>query len=134
MNQALLSYNQYLMSQVETAPPEKLMLMLFDGMLRFTRQAMDALDAGDIAAANTFVKKTQNILKELMITMDMKKGGQITRNLFDLYEFYHHQLMTAVFRKDRTIIEEVHDALREWRETWGEAVKRAAVEKQGNLA
>lgn len=130
MNQTVVSYNQYLISQVETAPPERLMLMLFDGMIRFTHQAMACLDQGDVIGMNKQVKNTQNILSELMVTMNMETGGPIARNLFDLYEFYHNRLMVAVFKKDREILLEVHQAIREWRMTWGEAVKRAAGEKQ----
>ncbi|MBM3274240.1 MAG: flagellar export chaperone FliS [Candidatus Sericytochromatia bacterium] len=122
-------YAQYQTAQFETAPPEKLLLMLFDGAIRFTNTAMKAMEERNIQIAHTNCIKVQNILTELMSTLRFDVGGDIAKNLFDLYEYLHHRTITANMKKDPTILEEVSGHLRDLREAWAQAAKNAAAEK-----
>ena len=62
---------QYQQQQVLTAPPDKLLLMLFDGALRFCGQAKKALEAGELAECHQFIIKTQDIIIELESSLNM---------------------------------------------------------------
>lgn len=122
-------YAQYQTAQFETAPPERLLLMLFDGAIRFTNTAIKAMQESNIPIAHQNCIKVQNILTELMSTLRFDVGGDIARNLFDLYEYLHHRTITANMKKDPSILEEVGTHLREMRDTWAQAAKNVATEK-----
>ena len=122
-------YAQYQTAQFETAPPEKLLLMLFDGAIRFANTAIKAMQDKNIQIAHTNCIKVQNILTELMSTLRFDVGGDIARNLFDLYEYLHHRTIMANMKKDPEILEEVASHLRDLRESWSQAAKNVAAEK-----
>jgi len=122
-------YAQYQSAQFETAPPEKLLIMLFDGAIRFTNTAIKAIDEKNIQIAHTNCIKVQNILTELMSTLRFDVGGDIAKNLFDLYEYLHHRTIMANMKKDPAILEEVAGHLRDLREAWATAAKNVAAEK-----
>lgn len=122
-------YAQYQLSQLETAPPERLLLMLFDGAIRFANTAIKAMQDKNVEVSHTNCVKVQNILAELMSTLKFDIGGDIPKNLFDLYEYLHHRMVTANMRKDVKIIEEVLGHLRDLREAWGQAAKNVALER-----
>ncbi|MBI6545393.1 MAG: flagellar export chaperone FliS [Cyanobacteria bacterium NC_groundwater_1444_Ag_S-0.65um_54_12] len=122
-------YAQYQSTQFETAPPERLLIMLFDGAIRFANMAMKAMRERDVPLAHNNCVKVQNILSELMSTLRFDIGGDIARNLFDLYEYLHHRTVTANIKKDPLAMEEVISHLRDLRETWLQAAKNVAAER-----
>ena len=116
-------YAQYQQTQIETAPPERLLLMLYDGAIRFGNTAKLAIENKDTQGANNYCIKVQNILTELMVTLRMDVGGDIAQNLFDLYEYMLHRMVQANVNKDPKPVEEVVGHLKELREAWGQAAK-----------
>ena len=118
-------YAAYKQSSVETATPDKLLLMLFNGGIKFLRQAETALSVQDYTEADKYLVKVQDILSELMMTLDMEKGGQIAQNLYQLYDFYRRQTLTANLRKDSALLPPVLEFFQEFRDTWAEAAKKA---------
>lgn len=116
-------YAQYQQTQIETAPPERLLLMLYDGAIRFCNTAKKAMEDKDPKTANVYCIKVQNILNELMVTLRMDVGGDLPRNLFDLYEYMHHRTVTANVYKDPKPLEEVAAHLKDLREAWAQAAK-----------
>ncbi|MFS8652347.1 MAG: flagellar export chaperone FliS, partial [Caldibacillus sp.] len=64
-------YQAYRRNAVNTATPGELTLMLYDGCLKFIRLAKEAINNNDIQAKNTNIQKAQNIITELMVTLDM---------------------------------------------------------------
>ncbi|MHB1650907.1 MAG: flagellar export chaperone FliS [Desulfitobacteriaceae bacterium] len=80
------SYNKYKQSAVETAPPEKLLLMLYDGAIKFLAQAKKALEKKNYEEANEYNLRVQEILVELKATLDMSYG-EIPQRLSRLYDF-----------------------------------------------
>jgi flagellar protein FliS len=113
--------------------------MLYDGAVRQLDVAIDLLDEYDrngkkdpskIEPIGKAVVKTQNIVTELMASLDFDQGGEIAQNLFNLYTWFNRELTDANIRHDRQRITVVRNLLSELRGAWSEvSVKLASVEK-----
>lgn len=125
--------NQYKKAQVQTASPEQILIMLYDGAIRFLNQAKVHMQNSDIEQSHTNIIKAQRILTEFMSSLDMDLGGEMAENLFNLYEYLHHRLVQANIKKDTEAIDEVLEHLRGLKATWEEAIKIAAKEKEGSM-
>ena len=116
--------NRYMEMQVQTAPAENLVLMLYDGALRFARQAQVGLAEGRMQDAHNDLTRAQDILGELMGSLNMD-AGEVARNLFKLYEFIQYRLVVANVRKSSEPIDDVLQLLGDLRATWAEAIRDA---------
>lgn len=124
------SVNQYRKQAVSSASPLQLVIMLYDGALRYMETAKHFMKEGDLYKQNDALQKAQNILAELMSCLDMQKGGDVAQNLFALYSFAHSQLVDANVKDDPTGIDVAIKVLSELREPWAqleEAQRRANV-------
>lgn len=117
-------YSQYRRTQAETASPAELITMMYTGAIRFLSLSRQKIEARDLEAANRHLLRGQEIILELMISVDVS-AGPVARNLFDLYEFMHRHLIQANVRKDGAMIEEVVQMLRELLPAWEQAVSAA---------
>ncbi|MBU0960307.1 MAG: flagellar export chaperone FliS [Proteobacteria bacterium] len=122
--------NQYQNNQIQTASPEKILIMLYDGAIRFTRQAMQAMDAGDKAVQGERISRAMAIVCEFSNTLDHEIGGEIAADLDALYSFMTRELTRANLKGDRKALETVEDLLSGLRDTWVEAAKIYARENQ----
>jgi len=122
VNMNAQAYNQYKKASVETVAPEKLLLMLFDGALKNVNNAKKAIEKKDINLAHQEIMKTEDIIIELMSTLNM--DYEISHSLFALYEYLLNQLTQANCKKDIDLLNEVEEFLKEIRETWAEAAKK----------
>lgn len=122
-------YAQYQQAQIETAPREQLLLMLYDGAIRFANIAKKAIEDKDYQTANTHCMKVQNILTELMVTLDMEVGGELAQNLFDLYDYMNRRTMEANLQKDPQPLDEILMHLKELRMAWAQAAKNVGALK-----
>jgi len=116
--------NRYMEMQVQTAPAENLVLMLYDGALRFARQAKVSLAEGRMQDAHNDLTRAQDILGELMGSLNMD-AGDVAHNLFRLYEFIQYRLIVANVRKSAEPIDDVLQLLGDLRATWAEAIRDA---------
>ncbi len=115
-------YQSYRQTQVETADQKTLLLMLYSGALKFLRLAGKAMDANDVEETNHQLGRVQDILCELMGSLN-PDVPEISERLFQLYEYMHHQLVQANIKKDKALIEEVEKMLASLLEARQEAVK-----------
>ena len=115
---------QYRQTQIDTTPKEQILLMLYDGAVRFLHQAKAGFAEKDIEKIHNNLIKVQNIITEFEATLDMETGGEFAKNLYSLYEFMSRQLTIANIRKDEAALEIVIKHMTELRDTWREAVKR----------
>jgi len=115
-------YAQYQRTQTETAPPGELIVMLYNGALRFLTVAKMKLAVQDLEAASASLLRAQDIVLELMVSVDTSVG-EVARNLFDLYQFMHRHLVQANVKKDVQLIEEVENLLREMAAAWEQAIR-----------
>ncbi|MGS0763332.1 flagellar export chaperone FliS [Syntrophomonas curvata] len=125
MNVNAQAYDNYKRATVETAAPGKLLLMLFDGAIRNIDNAQKAINDKDVNAAHNLIVKTQNIVLELIASLNMEY--EISNNLFSLYEYLYYQLVQANAGKDIGKLNEVRGFLAQFRDTWEEVMKKAAV-------
>lgn len=115
--------NQYQQNHIATASPEQILLMLYDGAIRFTRQAIMAGESGNQVLKLERISKTMAIIVEFSNTLNHDIGGQIAADLDGLYQFMIRELNAA--RKDDSgeRLKTVEGLLVDLRQTWGEAVE-----------
>lgn len=109
---------QYLKTQVETATKEQLVVMLFDGIVRFTEQARKAIETKQIEDGHNALMRAQAIVMELICTVDKEKGGEVASNLLALHAYSFNCLIKANMYKDIKQIDEVQKIYRELRQGW----------------
>lgn len=97
----------YLTTQVSTASNGDLLLMLYDTAIKHLRQAMDKMRAGDVAGKGTYISKAIAIVSELQESLNKERGGDISKNLFQLYFFCNTRLLKANLKMDPAMVEEV---------------------------
>ncbi len=122
-------YLQYQQQQVYTSPQDKLLIMLYDGAIKFCHQAKRAMQNKETEEAHIFIIKAEKIIEEFMDTLDMKY--EVAHKLYALYEYMHRRLVEANIKKDTVIIDEVLDFLSDLRRTWAEAAAKA--KKEGKV-
>lgn len=110
----------YLDNKIKTATPAELTLMLYDGSIKFCNIAIMAIEENDNSKANTNIIKAQKIVLELRSSLDHKY--EISKNLDLLYEYIYSELIEANMKKDKNVLDEVLESLRELRDTWKEAM------------
>ena len=113
-------YTQYRKAQVETADQRQVMLMLYDGALRFLGSGMKALQERDLEAAHKNLLRVQDIVCELMASLDLEAGG-VAVALYRLYEYSYHLLLQANMKKDIEPLYQVEKLLLEFRDAWKQA-------------
>jgi len=114
-------YQKYQQNQIDTASPGKLLIMLYDGALKFTQAAREGVTEKDFEKANNNIIKVQNIISELMTSLDMEKGDVAT-NLYSLYDYMNNRLIEANIQKDEKVLTEVEGLLKDLKNTWQEAI------------
>jgi flagellar protein FliS len=125
------AYKQYKQVQVKTANREKLLIMLYQGCVKFLRLAKKGISEDDVESANNYIIRSQDIIRELMNTLDREKGGEVANNLYSLYDFMNRQLIEANVNKEVEKIEVVEDMMLELLETWKE-VTNGKQNQEGN--
>lgn len=115
--------NTYQQNSVSTASKEKLLIMLYEGLVRFIRQGIAGIEEKDYDKSNTNIIKAQKIVLELMVTLNMESGGEIAKSLSALYDYMYRRLIEANIKKDTAIANEVLEFAVELKDTFEEAYK-----------
>lgn len=115
-------YQQYKENAILTASPEELVLMLYNGIIRFIDEAKTALQKKDYVETNAEIQRAQDIITELMLTLDM--NYDISKNLYNLYDYMLRRLIDANVKKDIEILDEVRGFAVELRDTWSLALQK----------
>ena len=102
-----------------TATPERLVVMLYDGLHRFLTQATVAMRQGEIAQTNDRLQRAEAIISELNATLDMS-AGEIAERLRAIYTFSRRHLSEARIERNPQKIEHVSRLLGELRESWAQ--------------
>ena len=110
----------YKQQSIMTAPPERLVVMLYDGAIRFFFQAAAALREGARTTALERLQRGEAIVDHLLGTLDMERGGQIAQNLEGIYVFCKRLLMEARTEDDADKVDLVRNYLAELRESWAQ--------------
>jgi flagellar protein FliS len=110
----------YKQQSIMTAPPERLVVMLYDGAIRFFFQAAAALREGARTTALERLQRGEAIVDHLLGTLDMERGGQIAQNLEGIYVFCKRLLLDARTEDDADKVDLVRTYLAELRESWAQ--------------
>ena len=114
----------YKAQSIQTASPGKLVLMLFEGALRFMTGAKKAFGEEDFTKRNEDINnnliRAQNIVTELQASLDMSVPGELPGTLYRLYDYVLHQLQQANLKKEAGPIEEAEKTINELRDAWAE--------------
>jgi flagellar protein FliS len=121
----------YRETRVKTASPGQLVVMLYDEALKQCNIAIELL--GDdskpkpenIERINRSLVKVQDIVTELMASLDFDAGGEIAQNLFSLYIWFGRELLESNMQKDSGRLKRVRDMLAELRGAWAEAASKS---------
>jgi flagellar secretion chaperone FliS len=111
----------YKQQSILTATPGQLVVMLYDGCLRFLNQAAYALREGNVAESGARLSRAEAIIDELLATLDVEQGGVIASRLQGIYVFCSRHLIEARAARDPEMIDKVAELLGELREAWAQA-------------
>lgn len=120
---------QYKETQILTATPGKLLLMLYDGAISAVEKSVAMIeDRTKYDKVNANLIKAQEIVGELLSSLNLEVGGELAKTLQSLYVYVLRRLMEGNFKKEKAPLEEVLQYLKELRESWV-----VAVQKVGNV-
>ena len=102
---------QYQTSNITTATPEKLMIMLFDGAIQFLQKAKINIEEKNLKDRSSNIESARKIIRELMRTIDLENGNDVSKQLFRLYNKMAMKLIKANVQRDTKLIDEVLDDL-----------------------
>ena len=124
----------YQATQISTATKEQLLLITYDIAIRSCRMAEAALSADsqsqDYDLAHREILRAQDVIRELMVTLNTEKGGEMAQNLMRLYDYMYQQLVEGNIKKDAKNIRAVLTMLEELKSTWEEALMKLLKEYQ----
>ena len=120
---------QYQTNNITTATPEKLMVMLFDGAIQFLQKAKTAIEEKNLQERASNIEGARKIIRELMRTIDLENGNDVSKSLFRLYNRMAMKLIKANVSKNIDLIDEVLEDLSNIR--WG---FQKAIEIQSGIA
>ncbi|XKH50574.1 flagellar export chaperone FliS [Chryseomicrobium palamuruense] len=106
----------YQTNAVQTASPQELSLMLYNGCLKFIKLASRALEEKNIEQKHIHLVKAQAIITQFRITLDM--DIPISKDLDVLYMFINEKLIEANTTNNQETLELAEDLVRELRDTW----------------
>lgn len=98
---------QYQTSNITTATPEKLMILLFDGALQFLQKAKTAINENNLKERAENIEGARKIIRELMRTIDLENGNDVSKKLFRLYNKMAMNLIRANVQRSTDKIDEV---------------------------
>jgi flagellar protein FliS len=108
----------YQETSIATESKGRLVVMLYDGAIKFMRLATKELEAKDYEAKGRYIDRAQDIINELNAVLDMESGGEIAANLRKLYVFMSKRLSEANVQRDPQIIREVISLMEELNKGW----------------
>ena len=115
LQRGLTTYRQ---TQVQSRTPLELVVMLYDGALKFLHQAREAIERGDIAARRDASSRAITIISELQSTLNMEQGGEIAQRLDELYIYVNGRIIAAAAENSVGPIDDATRVLNVLRDSW----------------
>ncbi len=119
--------DEYLETQVMTATPHQLHLMVIDGAIRFATQAEEALQEDDFETSHFALNRSREFVTELIGGLDQERSEEMVKQLKSLFMFVYHNLVNADMKRDVSMVQDALKILKMHRETWmelGEKMKQ----------
>ena len=118
------AYNAYQKTSVTTASQGRLVVLLYEAAVKNLKLAIGLLDSddklkpGNIENFNKYLQKTQSIINELQVSLDMEQGGEIAKNLMSLYLYFNSELTGVSFNHSSKKIQFIMDMMNELLSAW----------------
>ena len=122
-------FNPYQRIMVTTASPETVLIMLYDGAIRNSRQAIESINKSDISGKGMHIRKGLLIVSELMNTLDHKVGGEVAERLEQLYRYVIDEFTNANIHGNVKSLEDALNVLLILRDAWIEAIEALKKER-----
>lgn len=116
----------YRETQIKTASQGKLVVILYDGLLRFLDLALENLPIKKFDVVNTNIIRAQDILSELSMALNMN-AGEISKKLLSIYSFLNMKLIEGNVQKDPEPIRFVRKMVYELRESWNKIANKSSI-------
>jgi len=124
---------QYQNNQVLTASPEKILIMLYDGAINFTRIARERIVTKDVQGRGIYIGKALAIVTELMNTLNHEVGGEVASRLEQLYLYLMDEYTKANISWETVHLDNADKILTILRDTWKEAAEIVQRERSASL-
>ncbi len=118
-------YEKYKETQIKTATQGKLIVMLYDGAIKFLNHAKEAIKNDDIEETHNKLTRAQDIIMELVLSLNLE-AGDIAKKLYNLYLYMNTQLMQANMYKKIEPIDEVIKIFTDLKEVWEQVASQTA--------
>ena len=118
------AYTAYQRTNVSTASQGRLVVLLYEGAVKHLTAAINLFEPDEKIKPNNIeqfgihIQKTQAILTELQVSLDMEKGGDIARNLMSLYVYFNEELMSASISHDKSKLQLILKMISDLTESW----------------
>ncbi len=119
--------NAYRQTKVKTAGQGRLIVMLYDEALKQLDIAIEEMNMtrSKLDKIHNAIVKTQEVITELMASLDFEKGGDIAQNLYNLYMFFNQRLLQANMDKSPEVLVEISNMMKELRSAWASIESQA---------
>ena len=127
---------KYLETSIATASKEDLIVKIFDVLIIAAQQAFEKLtnDRDDITGIHKALLRAQRACSLLMGSLDMEIGGDLSKNLLRVYEFWHHELVMANMLKDPERVSRILGYAKDYRKTWQQAILEFKAQRTAAMA
>ncbi|MFA9458947.1 flagellar export chaperone FliS [Halalkalibacter sp. AB-rgal2] len=119
----------YKQNSMQTASPGELTLMLYNGCLKFIKQANKAIDENNVEARSHSIQRAQDIIRELMVTL--KTESETAENMMRLYDFILNRLIEANVKNDAKALQDAEELVIQFRDMWKEVIQLDRKERHG---
>ncbi|HWP31931.1 MAG TPA: flagellar export chaperone FliS [Fimbriimonadales bacterium] len=118
--EAKKAVEEYRRRAIQTAQPVELISMLYDALIHHCESAIRCMGEKNLEGQHSHFAKAQKILAELMSSLELQKGGEIAKNLFNIYAFCMRELSEANIKDDARKAVNCVGLLKELQEAWRE--------------
>ncbi|MEI1279303.1 flagellar export chaperone FliS [Leptospira venezuelensis] len=118
------SVEQYKSNEISTVSQGRLIVMLYEGAIRFLNVAIENNTPRKYDVVNNNILKAQEIVTELMLALNMENGGEVANNLLGIYVYIKKRLLEANMKKDSEILSEIIKYLEDLKLAWEEIEKK----------
>lgn len=122
----------YQANQVSTVNGSKLIILMYDGAIRFVKEAIQRIDTKDVAGRGLYISKAQRIINELESTLDKRKGGQVAVNLEKAYQEMNRKLTDANLSGEATGLKVILKMLNTLKSAWEKVINGATSRNLSN--
>ena len=123
-------YQKYKTNSILSASREQILLMLYEGAIKFTKQALEATETNRIADRGKYILRAYDIVMELQLSLDHKIGGDLSKQLDQLYTYVLEQYTKTNMTGDPASLKSAIKVLENLYEGWQQAVEKIKTENE----